>query len=324
MQAFLEVPQQVQHAEPDGDVQHGHRLVGQQRLGVGAERPRDRHALALPAGQLVRELVEVALRRRELHPGEQVLAAPPRVRGRAPARCRGSAAPASGGSAPCAPGSARRTGPGRSSAPAGRRRGTGARRADVAPSRRAAGSSPAVRGCSCASSRATVDLPEPDSPTIAVTWPRRSVKLTSSTACTLRARCGSAASRPVRRTGKCLDTPSASSTTVCCRRWCPRRRSPDLCPSSSGGRLQVQDDVERVDQRGLRRPYGFCSSGQPVQFLVLYSPPALARRSSGSSACWSTMIFCSVVRRRCGPRRRSALAYAFERRWWPAWFLKRP
>ena len=68
MEAFLEVPQQVEDAEPDGDVEHRHGLVGQQDLRVGAERTGDGDALALAAGELVRELVEVLLGRGELHP----------------------------------------------------------------------------------------------------------------------------------------------------------------------------------------------------------------------------------------------------------------
>ena len=72
MQAFLQVPQQVQHAEPDGDVQHGHRFVGQQHLRMRTERPRDRHALALTTGKLVREFADISIRRGQLHAHEQV------------------------------------------------------------------------------------------------------------------------------------------------------------------------------------------------------------------------------------------------------------
>ncbi len=50
-----------------------------------------------------------------------------------------------------------------------------------------------------ASSRASVDLPEPLSPTTAVTWPSGSASETSSTACTTRARLGRSAPRASRR-----------------------------------------------------------------------------------------------------------------------------
>jgi hypothetical protein len=73
VEAFLEVAQQVQHAEADRDVQHGHRLVGQQGLGLGAERAGDRDTLTLAAGELVRELVEVTLGRGKADPAEQLV-----------------------------------------------------------------------------------------------------------------------------------------------------------------------------------------------------------------------------------------------------------
>ncbi|CAM5724876.1 hypothetical protein SMICM304S_09834 [Streptomyces microflavus] len=57
-----------------------------------------------------------------------------------------------------------------------------------------------------------MDLPEPDSPTRAVTVPRLSWSETSSTAWTLR-RLRANRSRAVRRRGKRLVTPRASSTT---------------------------------------------------------------------------------------------------------------
>ena len=62
---------------------------------------------------------------------------------------------------------------------------------------------PSVGSSSLTSSRASVVLPHPDSPTIATVSPRCSMKLTPSTAC--------AAPSPRRRGGKCLTTASTSS-----------------------------------------------------------------------------------------------------------------
>ena len=71
LKPLLEIPQQVQHPEPDRDVQHGHRLVRQQGFRVGAQRPGDGHPLPLAAGELMGELVHIRTRRRELLPLEQ-------------------------------------------------------------------------------------------------------------------------------------------------------------------------------------------------------------------------------------------------------------
>jgi hypothetical protein len=81
VQPLLEVAQQVQHAEADGNVQHGHRLIREQRLGVGAQCPGDGDALPLAAGEFVGELVEVALGRRHGDPGEQVAERPFQILG---------------------------------------------------------------------------------------------------------------------------------------------------------------------------------------------------------------------------------------------------
>ncbi len=67
-----QVGQQVEDAEPDGDVQHRDGLVGEQHLGLRGERPRDGDALPLPAGQLVRELVDVPRGGREVHALQQL------------------------------------------------------------------------------------------------------------------------------------------------------------------------------------------------------------------------------------------------------------
>src|SRR5437762_10610673 len=127
--------------------------------------------------------------------------------------------------------------------------------------------SPDVRRCSCASSRATVDLPEPDSPTSAVTRPRCSAKLTSSTACTASWRRAKRVRSP-RRTGKCLVSPSASRTISVVIRgallFCvtdnpgPRPAPPSQLAGAGQGRpllggREVQQDVQRGLLGRLRR-----------------------------------------------------------------------
>ena len=54
----LEVMQQGEDLRLDGDVQRGGRLVGDQQLGLAAQRHRDHHPLAQPAGELVRVVAE--------------------------------------------------------------------------------------------------------------------------------------------------------------------------------------------------------------------------------------------------------------------------
>jgi len=51
-----ELAQQVQQAGPDGDVEHGDGLVGEQHLRPDRQGEGDRHALSFAARQLVREL----------------------------------------------------------------------------------------------------------------------------------------------------------------------------------------------------------------------------------------------------------------------------
>ena len=53
------------------DVERGRRLVGDDELGLGAERERDHDALAHAAGELVRIAVDAPLRRRDADLGEQ-------------------------------------------------------------------------------------------------------------------------------------------------------------------------------------------------------------------------------------------------------------
>ena len=58
-----QVVEQPQDAGADGHVEHRHRLVGQEQLRLQHHCRGDRDALALPAGELVREAVEVELGR---------------------------------------------------------------------------------------------------------------------------------------------------------------------------------------------------------------------------------------------------------------------
>src|SRR5258708_2025092 len=57
--AIAKVGQQVQDAEPDRNVEHRNRFVGQQHTRAHGQRARDRDSLPLPARQLIGELVQV-------------------------------------------------------------------------------------------------------------------------------------------------------------------------------------------------------------------------------------------------------------------------
>ena len=58
-EVVLEVLEQVEDLRLHGDVERGHRLVADDQLRVHGERARDADALALAAGELVREAVVV-------------------------------------------------------------------------------------------------------------------------------------------------------------------------------------------------------------------------------------------------------------------------
>ena len=64
--------EQAQHLQPDRDVEHGNRLVGQQHGGPRRQRPGEGDPLPLSAGQLVRVLAEVLPGRRQVHPLKQI------------------------------------------------------------------------------------------------------------------------------------------------------------------------------------------------------------------------------------------------------------
>ena len=61
-EAVLEVVQQGEDLRLDGDIQRGGRLVGDQQLGLAGQRHGDHHALAQPAGQLMRVVARAAPR----------------------------------------------------------------------------------------------------------------------------------------------------------------------------------------------------------------------------------------------------------------------
>ena len=71
--ALLQVEHQVEDPDPDRDVEHRDRLVGDDHRGLDRERARDRDALALPARQLVRVLRRVVRGRDEADRLEQLV-----------------------------------------------------------------------------------------------------------------------------------------------------------------------------------------------------------------------------------------------------------
>ena len=75
-----EVVEQVEHRRLDGHVERGRRLVGDQELRVAGERDRDHHALAHPAREAVRVVVEPLGRARDPHLLEQLDRLLPRLR----------------------------------------------------------------------------------------------------------------------------------------------------------------------------------------------------------------------------------------------------
>ena len=166
------------------DVERRRRFVADQELGLRGQRARDRDALALPARELVRELLRVGGGQSDRPSSSPTLARISsgidgrrrgRVRGSARRRCR----------APSSAGSGSRTGPGRSSACAGAAcaSSAGSRLRTSTPSKRTL---PRVgRVQAHQQPRHGGLLPQPDSPTSGQRFvPLRISKLTPSTACT--------------------------------------------------------------------------------------------------------------------------------------------
>ena len=69
---LLQIEQEAQDLRLHGDVERGGRLVGDQQLGLAHQRHGDHHALAQPAGELVRVLAEAHPRRGDAHAREQL------------------------------------------------------------------------------------------------------------------------------------------------------------------------------------------------------------------------------------------------------------
>ena len=81
--ALLFQPQhEVQDSDPDRDVEHADRLVGEDDLRLDGERARDRHALPLPARELVRVLRRDLARRNEADGVQQLVNPLVHLRGR--------------------------------------------------------------------------------------------------------------------------------------------------------------------------------------------------------------------------------------------------
>ena len=129
--------QELEDLRLDGDVERRRRLVGDEELRLARERHGDHHALALPAGELVRVGVDVRLGRRDADEPEQLDGARARFAPRLllvqADGLRRSASP------PCRPGSGSSSAPGRSS----RRRCRGPRASRARAAR--AGSGPRAR-----------------------------------------------------------------------------------------------------------------------------------------------------------------------------------
>ena len=171
----------AEHFQPDRHVEHGHRLVRQQHLGLGRQRAGERDPLPLPAGQLVRVLADEVVGRGEPHLGEQAGDLRPHLRRRGLALVQPDRA------LQVIAHGVHRVERGervleddldRALVAAEGLRGSG--RLTGSPSRLI---EPEVSRSCPASSRATVDLPEPLSPTSATTAPRYRSMETSRTAC---------------------------------------------------------------------------------------------------------------------------------------------
>ncbi len=70
---LLQVEHQIEDPEPDRDVEHRDRLVGEDHRRLDREGPGDRHTLPLAAGELVRILLRDLVRRHEPDRREQLL-----------------------------------------------------------------------------------------------------------------------------------------------------------------------------------------------------------------------------------------------------------
>ena len=114
LNSLLQVLQQVEDLRLHGHVERGGRLVGDQQLRVVDQRHRDHRALAHAAGELVRVVVDAAVRLRDADPVEHLDRL---ARGRRAWRrwCGARGRPRRSGCRPCRTGAAPTARPGRSS-----------------------------------------------------------------------------------------------------------------------------------------------------------------------------------------------------------------
>ena len=177
---LLQVLQQVEHLRLHRDVERADRLVGDDQLRLRDQRARDRDALALAAGEFVRVLVHVGVAQ------ARPAAAPSATR----SRCVGAVDVAQRG---------QRLGDDARDGLARIERAVGVlehhleiapRAAQLVARQRDAGRGPSsdtepdVGRSSAITSRASVDLPEPDSPTMPRLRPASTAQLTPLSACT--------------------------------------------------------------------------------------------------------------------------------------------
>ena len=182
-QPLLQVPHQVQDLRLDRDVQRAGRLVAHQEIRLARQRAGDGDALALPAGELdagiFRHPATVSPTCGQQGPDPGLHLVRPRRQPKRPDRFGDDVAP------PASADSATRKDPGKSCSSAAATPAERGRRTAVGSQtgyRRHSGSySPTAR-------RATVDLPQPDSPTSAKVVPGAMVNDTSSTARSVRRR----------------------------------------------------------------------------------------------------------------------------------------
>ncbi len=173
--ALLQLEQHVEDLRADGDVEHRDRLVADDPVGLEHERGRDRDALALPARELVRVAAHEALRRHA-----DFVQSSFHARGVLGLRH---------------PGHHQRLGDDGGHAAARVQRlvrvledhldvaaQRAQRRPALAPARRRSRPCPAAAGTSPSIARASVDFPQPDSPTIPRISPRRHSSDTPSSA----------------------------------------------------------------------------------------------------------------------------------------------
>ena len=142
-------------------VERAERLVHQQQRRVYGQRPRDRDPLLHAAGELGRVVPG------ELAQPDQVEHLPRPVPPLAPGRRRAAPAAARRCAAPCAT---------RRGRPAGRRCRTPGRAGPAGPACRRPSPCRSVGGIRSATSRSSVDLPQPDGPISETNWPRSTVR----------------------------------------------------------------------------------------------------------------------------------------------------